>query len=144
MDSLQTPTTMVKPLQIMIIDDDPVHHSITKVILKKNGLTQPVQSYFEADKAIDHLITSSKDYLLLPDIILLDINMPIMDGWQFMENFERFKGELNSLPAIYIFTSSITDTDRNKAKSYESVVGYIEKPVDTVVLKALLDKHQRV
>jgi CheY-like chemotaxis protein len=128
----------------MIIDDDPVHHSITKVILKKNGLTQPVQSYFEADKAIDHLITSSKDYLLLPDIILLDINMPIMDGWQFMENFERFKGELNSLPAIYIFTSSITDTDRNKAKSYELVVGYIEKPVDTVVLKALLDKHQRV
>ena len=135
---------MFKPLQIMIIDDDPVHHSITKVILKKNGLTQPVQSYFEADKAIDHLITSSKDYLLLPDIILLDINMPIMDGWQFMENFERFKGELNSLPAIYIFTSSITDTDRNKAKSYELVVGYIEKPVDTVVLKALLDKHQRV
>jgi CheY-like chemotaxis protein len=65
----------------------------------------------------------------LPDVILLDINMPIMDGWDFLEWFKEFKENLVKAIPIFMVSSSIDWRDIEKAKSYEEVIDYMSKPL---------------
>ena len=73
-----------------------------------------------------------------PDIILLDINMPILDGWQFLEEYKRIKGEISEEIIIYIVSSSDNQMDLNKAKSYkDEVKDYYLKPMTADDIKTI-------
>ncbi|WP_416864490.1 MAG: response regulator [Imperialibacter sp.] len=112
-----------------IIDDDQIYvfglrklidfHKYSKNLLVfKNGA--------EAIKYMKPLITSSDE---LPDVILLDINMPVMDGWQFLDEFVKIKPLIKKKITIYMVSSSIDEADLERAKSYEEVSDFIVKPV---------------
>jgi len=70
-----------------------------------------------------------KDSESLPDLILLDLNMPIMNGWEFLEEFNPINKELGKEPSLYVVSSSIDPVDSEKAKSIECVRDYISKPI---------------
>nr|WP_321222116.1 response regulator [uncultured Psychroserpens sp.] len=72
----------------------------------------------------------------LPDIILLDINMPIMDGWQFLDEFVKI--ESHKLITIYIVSSSIDPQDIKRAKKYQNISNYIVKPITIKKLKTIM------
>ena len=105
-----------------IIDDDEIYIFAVKRLIQKNDFCNNVIVYNngkDALKEIKNLISNNEN---LPDVILLDINMPIMDGWQFLDEFTSIKTEKEI--TIYMVSSSINPTDVERAKSYKRVSNY--------------------
>ena len=112
-------------LQIVIVDDSDIVIFLHTEILSYSKLSSNPLSALNGQQALD-LITSkeAKDVAYL---ILLDINMPVMDGWQFLESL----GTLQDPPTVHvvIVTSSIDSIDKKKAAKYSNVIGFFEKPL---------------
>lgn len=120
--------------KLCIIDDDDLYKLLLKKSVKNLGNKVDIQTYSNGEEAFLALSKFKDSPDLLPDLILLDINMPVMDGWEFMEKFVAVKNHFKKSITIYIASSSIAKQDLDKAKSYTEISGYIVKPVlkDTV------------
>lgn len=124
---------------IWIVDDDFIYQTIVKKIIQKTDVFSAHSSFSNGKEAINTLKnTLEENKLYLPDIILLDINMPVMDGWEFMEEIKKIDYNINNQIKIYIVSSSIAIEDKNKSKSYTDIVGYIPKPITVKDLLAIV------
>lgn len=114
---------------IWVIDDDPIYQIIMKKIILKSGFFSSIRSFQNGKEAIAALkeVISKNDNF--PNIILLDIEMPIMDGWGFMDEIAILKSRINTEIKIYISSSSIAIEDRERAKNNNSILGYMCKPI---------------
>ena len=126
---------------IWVIDDDPIYQIIVNKIIQKSELFLNVSSFKNGKDAIDALENSLKNKETLPNIILLDINMPIMDGWEFMDEMVDLKSKINETINIYIVSSSIALEDKIKAKSYTEIIAYLSKPINTNDLILIAANH---
>jgi CheY-like chemotaxis protein len=115
--------------KIWVIDDDTIYQIIVTKIIQKTNLFSVTSSFYDGKDGIEALIHAIENKESLPDIILLDINMPVMDGWEFMEEMEKLKPLLNEHISVYISSSSIAIEDKNKSKTYASILGYLSKPI---------------
>ena len=118
-----------------IIDDDKLTVKLISILVSKNKFCEEIQSFDNAQHAIDKLKQNASNNGVLPDAILLDLNMPAMDGWQFLDEFMLLpiKKEIS----IFIMTSSIDPVDIEMAKKYKIVKDYVEKPITTKKLDVL-------
>jgi len=114
---------------IWVIDDDPIYQILINKIIKKSAIFSNVCSFKNGKDAIDALNDSLENDDDLPDFILLDINMPVMSGWEFMKAFGLIKSSIGKQIIIYIVSSSIATEDKNKSKTYPDILGYLSKPV---------------
>ena len=121
---------------ICIIDDDPIFRFGTKKMMEKIQFSLNFLVYKNGKEAFDNLALKLQLNTNLPDVILLDLNMPIMDGWQFLEEFTKITNS-ERIP-IYIVSSSVDSRDIAKAKSYDIVNNYIIKPFSLSGIKDLL------
>lgn len=112
---------------ICIIEDDPNYLMLTKKMIEFTSLFQEILTYRNGKQAFEGLIEWKTKGNTLPDIILLDINMPIWDAWDFLDEFSKIVTGWDGI--IYIITSSIDKVDEAKAQEYELVKGYLKKPV---------------
>ena len=120
---------MKKISNLYVIDDDKIYHFLLKNLFKQNGIEVVPTFFVNGSDALDH-IKNNTGQDILPDLILLDVNMPIMDGWQFLEEFSKISGGLPKLPTIYMISSSNNEVDINKSKEYDGTVkGYFLKPI---------------
>ncbi|OOG73605.1 response regulator [Flavobacterium sp. A45] len=126
---------------IWVVDDDPIYQIIVNKIIKKSELFSSVSSFKNGKDAIDALKKALKNNEMLPDIILLDINMPIMDGWEFMEEKLLLKPLIKDPVQIYIVSSSIALEDKNKAKNYSEIIAYLSKPINDNDLILIAANH---
>nr|WP_315251930.1 response regulator [uncultured Flavobacterium sp.] len=126
---------------IWVIDDDPIYQIIVNKIIQKSELFSSVSSFINGKDAIDALKKSLENNEMPPNIILLDINMPIMDGWEFMEEMVLLKSQINELIHIYIVSSSIAFEDKSKAKNYSEIIAYLSKPVNSNDLILIVANH---
>jgi CheY-like chemotaxis protein len=115
--------------RMTIIDDDEVYVYLIKKIIKQTNLVDLIKIFGNGLDAIDFLKENSDNPDSLPEIILLDLSMPIMDGWQFLEEYMLLYPKLGRKITIYIVTSSISPSDIIKAKSISEVTDYIIKPI---------------
>ena len=118
-----------------IIDDDKLTVKLISILVSKNKFCEEIQSFDNAQHAIDKLKQNASNNGVLPDAILLDLNMPAMDGWQFLDEFMLLpiKKEIS----IFIMTSSIDPVDIEMAKKYKIVKDYVEKPITSKKLDLL-------
>ncbi|MGL2966304.1 response regulator [Flavobacterium sp. XGLA_31] len=114
---------------ICIIDDDPIYQILVNKIIAMSETEYDVISFKNGKEALERLSASMEDEL--PEIILLDIEMPVMDGWDFMNNIEQALSHKSKKSAIYIVSSSIAHEDKEKAKTFPEIMGYFSKPMDT-------------
>lgn len=121
---------------VCVIDDDEIYRKIIRKVIERAGVFS--RTWFFSC-AIDALKQMENDSSVSPDIILLDINMPAMDGWQFVEALKKDYPELCEKCSIYIVTSSIAYSDRKKIEENDSIVGYLTKPVNIDTLKKIAE-----
>jgi CheY-like chemotaxis protein len=107
-------------IKIVLIDDDPISTFVTEKLIAKN-LTSPY-TLFKFESAINALKEIGK---INPNYLFLDLNMPEMTGWDFLEEFEP----TNNKPEIYILSSSVDERDISKASTYRLVKKYLSKPL---------------
>ncbi len=113
-----------------IVDDDAIFHLTTKLLIQKQIHYREIRTFFNGKELIDFITESKNDPEVLPDIILLDLYMPIMDGWDFLEEYLPIRNDLPKKITIYIISSSVDSKDIERAKSISAVKKYIVKPLD--------------
>lgn len=114
---------------IALIDDDPAFVYITEKIIEKTNQFREVMVFDNGLNALNYLKENIGNSLHLPNIIFLDLSMPVMDGWQFLEEYALLNIENKSKITVYICSSSISPYDITRAKSISEVTDFIIKPI---------------
>ncbi|QXP79968.1 MULTISPECIES: response regulator [Winogradskyella] len=119
-----------------IIDDDPIFIFGAKRMMQLSNFCNSFMVFKNGQEAINNLKPIMNSDEAIPNVILLDINMPIMDGWQFLDEFVKI--ESHKSITIYIVSSSIDPVDLNRAKRYDNIKNYIIKPISFKKLESIL------
>ncbi len=125
---------MIKPKFYIVIDDDRINNMVCESVIKKLHEQNQVISFLRAEDALNYL---KNNISVKPDIILLDINMPEMDGWEFLDNYQKLNGDNKA--QIFMLSSSINQNDFDKAKTYTQVLDYIVKPFSKDKLMKIIE-----
>lgn len=125
-----------------IIDDDSVYVNLVKKIIETKKLCQNLLVFSDGKQSIDYFeaLLQNLEAENIPEIIFLDLNMPVMDGWEFLERFTKIKNKLGKVITLYVVSSSINPLDVDRAKSLTSVHDYLIKPVNISELENIFTK----
>jgi CheY-like chemotaxis protein len=123
-------------MKLFIIDDDELVHRLYDIYMKELVTGYNTESFYNGLDAIKYLKGHLADNFMEPDIILLDINMPIMDGVEFLHEFDLIAPFLKKIPSIFVVTSSLLD--ENYLKSFNYVTGVFNKPILKRTLKDMI------
>ena len=122
---------------IFIVDDDPIHQQIAKIMIERQAISSNIRIFSDAQDVLDYIRQNAGDIQALPDLILLDLNMPVMDGWEFLEEYAAFCNQLPKRIRIFVLTSSIDEKDRERVSAYDFVTGYLTKPLSKEIIAHL-------
>jgi response regulator RpfG family c-di-GMP phosphodiesterase len=127
--------TLKKPSNLKIvwfIDDDEINNMLSERMMKRVMPEADIKLFISAEEALEMLKNKNGE---IPDAIFLDINMPRMNGWEFLDSL----AVLNINPNVYMLTSSIDSRDQDKASKYTQVNDFISKPLREERLRLLID-----
>lgn len=114
---------------LLLVDDDEIFTFLTKRTIEETKLVEKVKIFGNGQDAIDFLAQAIERKGVLPDFIFLDINMPILDGWGFLEEFISIKAALGRKVTIFLISTSISPHDIERAYSISEVSDFIVKPL---------------
>lgn len=117
------------PITIALVDDDSIFQLTASRMLRAAEEQTNVLQFSNGEEALRYLLLNAEQKDNLPDIILLDINMPHVDGWMFLNDYADLKKQLQKDIVVYMVSSSIDPVDMNRAKSNTNVKDYLIKPI---------------
>ncbi len=127
-------------VSILLVDDDEINNFISIKLIKKALINTDISACLNGKHGIDYLLDLQRNEPgKLPDYILLDINMPIMNGWEFLDEYKRLDLDPSNKCKVYIISSSVFSNDINKARSYPVVKDFISKPLNVEKIKDLFE-----
>jgi CheY-like chemotaxis protein len=144
MDTNKTPT---KPLScILLVDDDEATNFLHSLIIKRSGIEAHTQVTYNGEEALEYLCSKGKyvengPAFPQPGIIFLDINMPNMNGWEFLEAYHRLPPEQKADIVIAMLTTSLNPDDELKANEQAELSGYLKKPLTVEKVHALVNQY---
>ncbi len=121
---------------VLLVDDEEIDLFIHEKVLTTTGFASQVHKVQSGRLALEYL-KAAKTQEDLPELIFLDLNMPLMNGFDFLTAFERLPKNITEHCKVVILTSSSSDGDRSKAMKYNAVMKYIYKPINEVLLTEL-------
>ncbi|MCH8330120.1 MAG: response regulator [Bacteroidetes bacterium] len=123
---------------IMLIDDNEIDNIINQKMIEGNNFAERIYIHTGSRSALEFLQNLDRDEELLaqmlPDVVFLDINMPIMDGFQFLEEYEKLSDRIKKHCKIVMLTTSINPSDMDRAKKSDYIIRYINKPLTSEFL----------
>lgn len=122
---------------VMLVDDNEIDNIINEKIIEANSFAEQILVFQTGQDALEYLRENQGDVESLPEIVFLDINMPIMDGFQFLSDFEEFSDEVRDKCKIIMLSSSISPKDIDRAASSRYVKKYLNKPLNARYLEAI-------
>jgi len=130
---------------ILLIDDNPADNEYHTIIIKKAHVCNHVKIAIDGPKALDYIIKSGEEgqseTYPKPDLIFLDINMPGMNGFEFLEEYEKLDDKLKSKVVIVMLSTSLNPDDEKKATENKEVKEFQNKPLDIKLLQNTIEKY---
>jgi CheY-like chemotaxis protein len=123
---------------ILLVDDDPDDNFFHQRIINKMDITHAIAVAKNGIEALEYL---RKENQVIPELIFLDINMPKMNGWEFLEEYKKLDEKQKARITIMMLTTSANPDDVAKANSIEEVTGIRTKPLSVEMLTEILDEH---
>lgn len=124
---------------VLLVDDDPIINLVHRKFLEKSGQFDSIIVLNSAVKALELLRELDSSGQPLPNVLLLDIMMPILDGFGFLQKFNELPASITSKVRIVMLTSSLDPRDKEKSVDSPHVVGFIDKPLDKWKLEQLVE-----
>ena len=131
---------MKKVKNACIVDDDDIFRFILKKHLTTQGLAENILSFENGGEAMAYINANKSDPDKLPDVVFLDINMPVMNGWGFITAYNGSRNILAKHAAIIMISSSVDDRDISRAEDHEIIAEYITKPISKSMVVNLMEK----
>lgn len=129
--------------KVLCIDDDPISVMLCRKVISRSEFAETTDAANNGENALKYLQKIAETFgEIYPEIILLDLNMPIMNGWEFLENYEREFAAADNMSKIVILSSTIDPEDLKKSKQYSTVIGFISKPITIESLKEVERKFK--
>ena len=126
---------------ILLIDDNSANNYLHKRIIDKSGIAKKVVAIDMAHKALDYLKSVENSRFSGPDIIFLDINMPLMNGWEFIEEYKKIYGNQKKEIITFMITTSLNPDDEKRAMNIPLIQGFRKKPLSLDILQDIVEKH---
>ena len=123
---------------ILLVDDNTDDNIFHQIILKKMDIVNRIDIVLNGLEALVYL---KKENQMPPELILLDINMPKMNGWEFLEQYKHLNARQKARVVIMILTTSANPDDLKKAKEIKEVTGFETKPLSEEIMTEILNKH---
>jgi CheY-like chemotaxis protein len=125
-------------INLLVIDDDPVHIKLVDFIISQSGAPVKTCAFVDASDAFVFILKHNS-YNTLPDLVLLDLDMPLVSGWGFLELFETIAKNLDKPVDVIIFTSLVNAEIKDRAAKYNCVKGVFSKPFTEYTLTEILN-----
>ncbi|NCT09302.1 MAG: response regulator [Flavobacteriia bacterium] len=132
---------MSKQVTFILIDDDAISNMLSEIIIEDEFPDAQIISFTDPKQGIQFFESEFSESSINKTFLFLDINMPLMSGWEFLESLKEKKIEMKNNVFIYMLSSSVNLDDVKKAKLNPNVVDFLEKPLIDEFLKQLSEKH---
>ena len=126
---------------ILLVDDDESCNYYHQLVLKEMNCAEKLAIAYDGKEALDYIQSAADAVFPMPAIIFLDINMPGVNGWEFLEAYEKLNEKIKEKILVVMLTSSLNPDDVQKAKKYKSVVDFKNKYLEKDVMAELLLEH---
>ncbi|WP_323758123.1 response regulator [Roseivirga sp.] len=129
---------------ILLIDDDDATNFIHQVIIKKSNVVEQIVTTLNGKQALEYLTSSGKysdAQKTLPSLVFLDINMPVMDGWAFIEAYQALSEDIKKQMVIVMLTTSYDPDDKERALQISEISEFEKKPMTFDMLDKIIEKH---
>ncbi|WMN10744.1 response regulator [Marivirga salinae] len=126
---------------VLLVDDDEATNYLNKMIIEERGCAEEIIIVENGLEALKFLTNKRNGKFPQPDLIFLDINMPLMDGWEFLEEYKKLEENQKSKVIIVMLTTSINPDDKEKAHNHQEIQNYENKPLDEQKLERVLKEY---
>lgn len=128
---------------ILLVDDDEPTNFLNQMVIEELDITEHIRVAQNGQQALSYLKKTGigDEQFPLPDLILLDINMPAMNGWEFLQHYSNLPAHQKANVVIVMLTTSLNPDDRAKAQEISDVTGFETKPLTVDKLQALLERY---
>lgn len=126
---------------VLLIDDDRSTNFFNKIIIQKANCTDTIVVVESGEQGLEYLNTSIDQKFPQPDLIFLDINMPGMDGWEFMEHYEKLDDNKKGKIIIIMLTTSLNPDDKEKADQILDIRAFKNKPLSTAMVLEIIQNY---
>ncbi|GAB3818495.1 response regulator [Pontibacter rugosus] len=124
--------------KVFIVDDDEVSIFLTETVLVTENFALEYSTFLNPAEALEHLLQLlTQGEQNLPEVLFLDLNMPFMSGWDFLDALKPYNQQLKQQCKIYILTSSVDICEMERSKNYSILAGFLHKPVGDDILHVL-------